>query len=118
MKNILLTFGSEKKAKYWFKEFDNNYFLKTEAKIITSEDISTFFQNNLISYQGSDNLFVIYNELSINDNYFEKKIKYIVNNILIDKKICYLWNYMQDCQKLEKYKSHHDLDFLSHSASY
>ena len=110
MKNILLAFGKEEKEKDWMANFDNYYYIKNKNKNLDHKEIKNFFKNNLVSIDSEDNLFIINNDLNINGN-IENILKYITNNILTKDKFCYLWNYMQECQKLKLVDKYDNYNF-------
>ena len=110
MKNILLTFGEEEIKKEWMNYFDDYYYIQSKDKGINHKELKIFFKEKLIIANGEDNLFIINNDLNSN-NQIDKILNYITNDILSKEKFCYLWNYMQECQKLKLADSYKDYKF-------
>jgi len=101
MKNILLTYGETENKEEWMNYFDKYYYVKNNNKSIDHKEIKLFFKEKLVTTNGEDNLFVISNDLHINSDNLEKILNYITLSILPKDVFCYLWNYMQECQKLK-----------------
>lgn len=110
MKNILLSFGKEEIVKDWMLFFDNYYYIKNKDRSIDHREIKSFFQDELVILDGDDNLFIINNDLNINGD-SKNVLEHISNEILKKDKFCYLWNYMQECQKLKLAEKYEDFKF-------
>jgi hypothetical protein len=103
MRNILVSFGLKEKNISWSNLFDNIYFLPTEE--LNIGHVKDFFENKLVLMNNNDNIFFISNGLILNDmNKLEKIIKFSHMEILEKYPFLYLWNYMQDCDKLKLIK--------------
>jgi len=110
MKNILLSFGKEEIEKDWMLYFDDYYYIKNKNKSIDHKEIKSFFRDKLVIANGEDNLFIINNDLNINGN-SKDILDHISHKILKKEKFCYLWNYMQECQKLKLAERYNDFNF-------
>ena len=115
MKNILLAYGREEIKKDWMSFFDDYYFVHNKNKNIDHKDIKIFFQEKLIIAKEEDNLFIINNDLNININHWDNIIDYINRKIINKNKFCYLWNYMQECQKLKRVEKYKNYNFYATS---
>lgn len=110
MKNILLSFGKEEIEKDWMLYFDEYYYIKNKDKSIDHKEIKSFFRDKLVIANGEDNLFIINNDLNINGD-SKDILDHIAHKILKKDKFCYLWNYMQECQKLKLAERYNHFNF-------
>lgn len=117
MRNILLTYGKGEIKQDWMSFFDDYYYIKIDSKNIDQEQLKDFFKEKLIIAESTDNLFIINNDLNININDNEEVFQYIIDNILNKNKFCYLWNYMQDCQRLKLYEIYDQYNFYKTSSA-
>jgi len=111
MKNILLLYGQQNKIITDLDFFDKIYTLQTGDKYIYHQEMKHFFKEQLISSQEDDNLYVIYNNLIIDNKFNKEFLNKVDEKILSKNKFCYLWNYMQKCTKLNKVDNWREISF-------